>query len=159
MCKQTWKLWSKFQKFNAINLALYRFFSEENESSTSTTVRKVYLKQSSFWNASENHAWTCPGNDRLFRRVRVVAGFRCIAQSSCAWAHCCFTSYQKKWNDLFKCFEFILKSNVPILEAGGKPSTWFPPEELVEPSCIFRMCNHLNFHWKILFCLAWDYLK
>ena len=26
----------------------------------------------------------------------------------------------------------------PVLEAGGKPSTWFPPEELVELTCHAR---------------------
>ena len=46
----------------------------------------------------------------------------------------CITS-KKKTSKLYKCqhfFGFQLARAAPVLEAGGKPSTWFPPEGLVE---------------------------
>ena len=46
----------------------------------------------------------------------------------------CIT-FKKKPQKLHKCqhfFGFQLARAAPVLEAGGKPSTWFPPEGLVE---------------------------
>ena len=42
---------------------------------------------------------------------------------------------KKKLQKLYKCQHFLglqLAGAAPVLEAGGKPSTWFPPEGLVE---------------------------
>ena len=44
-------------------------------------------------------------------------------------------------------FGFQLAGAAPVLEAGGKPSTWFPPERLVEPPSHTRGMGwyHMNF--------------
>ena len=63
--------------------------------------------------------------------------------------------FEKKPQKLYKCqhfFGFQLARAAPVLlEAGGKPSTWFPPEGLVEltPNVKnFRMKSH-DFYLKI----------
>ena len=51
-------------------------------------------------------------------------------------------TFKKKPRKLYKCqhfFGFQLARAAPVLlEAGGKPSTWFPPEGLVELTCHAR---------------------
>ena len=65
--------------------------------------------------------------------------------------------FEKKPRKLYKCqhfFGFQLARAAPVLEAGGKPSTWFPPEGLVELTCHARgmrmsQCAFIIEKWKI----------
>ena len=49
----------------------------------------------------------------------------------------CITSRKKtrKLQIVQHFFGFQIAGAAPVLEAGGKPSTWFPPERLVGLSC------------------------